>query len=414
MLKHGRHVRAEWCRARGEPDSLLVQRRGIVNVGIAGTGRMGAAIATRLLGQGHTVTIWNRTPAKLAPLVTAGAKAADSPAGVAAASEAIITILTDAAAIEATYHDRSGLLAGDVKGNLFIEMSTVQPETEQALAEKVRAKGAAMVECLGRTTGPARDGSSSPAGATDADFARAKPLLEQMCRRSEHVGPAGAGARMKLAINLPLLVYWQAFGEALALVQPLKLDPKRVIDIFADTSGGPNVLKARGSVVAAALEGKDTGPAGFDIDSMRKDLRTMVAAGEALGVEMPVTARALEAFEHAAAAGFGQRDGRPAHTGIARRAAPLIWPSGSKLPSFPRSPRTGRSGRSSATNRCACTTSAARSTPHTTRVLTGRRASRMASSTTTRSSARCTRGCSGSRPGRRSGRRAPSTSASIG
>ena len=204
-----------------------------------------------------------------------------------------------------------------MKGKLFIEMSTVQPETEQALAEKVRAKGAAIVECpVGGTTGPARDGKLFGfVGATDADFARAKPLLEQMCRRIEHVGPVGAGARMKLAINLPLLVYWQAFGEALALVQPLKLDPKRVIDIFADTSGGPNVLKARGSVVAAALEGKDTGPVGFDIDSMRKDLRTMIAAGEALGVDMPVTGRALEAFERAAAAGFGKRDGTtwPAH-----------------------------------------------------------------------------------------------------
>ncbi len=137
-----------------------------------------------------------------------------------------------------------------MKGKLFIEMSTVRPETEQALAEKVRAKGAAIVECpVGGTTGPARDGKLFGfVGATDADFARAKPLLEQMCRRIEHVGPAGAGSRMKLAINLPLLVYWQAFGEALALVQPLKLDPKRVIDIFADTSGGPNVLKARGSV----------------------------------------------------------------------------------------------------------------------------------------------------------------------
>jgi 3-hydroxyisobutyrate dehydrogenase len=279
-----------------------------VNVGIAGTGRMGAAIATRLLGQGHAVAVWNRTPAKLAPLLAAGAKAADTPAALAASSEAIITILTDAAAIDATY---GGLLSGDVKGKLFIEMSTVLPETEQALAEKVRAKGAAIVECpVGGTTGPARDGKLFGfAGATDADFARAKPLLEQLCRRIEHVGPAGAGARMKLAINLPLLVYWQAFGEALALVQPLKLDPKRVIDIFADTSGGTNVLKARGSVVAAALEGKDTGPAGFDIDSMRKDLRTMIAAGEALGVDMPVTARALETFEQAVAAGFGKRDG---------------------------------------------------------------------------------------------------------
>ncbi|HUL93469.1 MAG TPA: NAD(P)-dependent oxidoreductase [Burkholderiales bacterium] len=288
-----------------------------MNVGIAGTGRMGAAIATRLLGQGHAVTVWNRTPAKLAPLVTAGAKAAESPAALAAASEAIITILTDAAAIDATYGGTAGLLAGDVKGKLFIEMSTVQPETEQALAGKVRARGAAIVECpVGGSVGPARDGKLFGfVGATDADFARARPLLGEMCRRIEHVGPVGAGARMKLAINLPLLVYWQSFGEALALVQPLKLDPKRVIDIFADTSGGPNVLKARGSVVAAALEGKDPGPGGFDIDGMRKDLRTMLAAGEALGVEMPVTARALEAFEQAAAAGFGKRDGTtwPAH-----------------------------------------------------------------------------------------------------
>src|SRR5262245_16268708 len=101
---------------------------------------MGSAIATRLLGQGHTVTVWNRTPAKVAPLLTAGGTAAESPAALAAASEAIITILTDAAAIDATYGGTAGLLAGDVKGKLFIEMSTVQPETEQALAEKVRAK----------------------------------------------------------------------------------------------------------------------------------------------------------------------------------------------------------------------------------------------------------------------------------
>ena len=136
-----------------------------------------------------------------------------------------------------------------------------------------------------------------------------------MCRRVEHVGPIGAGTRMKLAINLPLLVFWQAFGEALALVQPLGLDPKRVMDIFADTSGGPNVLKLRGSVVAAALEGKETGPVGFDLESICKDLRTMVEEGNALRVGLPVTARALECFEEAVGAGFAKRDGTtwPAH-----------------------------------------------------------------------------------------------------
>jgi len=288
-----------------------------VNVGIAGTGRMGAAIATRLAGLGHHLTVWNRTPAKIAPLVAAGAQAAYSPAALAAASEVIITILTNAAAIDATYGGPKGLLAGDVKGKLFIEMSTVRPEVEQALAEKVRARGAAIVDCpVGGTTGPAREGKLFGfVGGAPADVARARAVLEQMCRRIEHMGSAGAGARMKLAINLPLLVYWQAFGEALSLVQPLGVDAQRLMDIFADTSGGPNVLKARGSVVAAALEGRDTGPVGFDIESVRKDLQTMVAEAKAMGLSVPVTARALECFERAAAAGLGEKDGTtwPAH-----------------------------------------------------------------------------------------------------
>ena len=308
-----------------------------MNIGIAGTGRMGAAIATRLGGLGHKVVVWNRTRAKLAPLVAAGAQAADSPAALAAASEVIITILTNAAAIDATYGGPKGLLAGDVKGKLFIEMSTVRPEIEQALADKVRAKGAAIVDCpVGGTTGPAREGKLFGfVGGADTDVARARALLAQMCRRIEHMGPTGAGARMKLAINLPLLVYWQAFGEALSLVQPLGVDAQRLMDIFADTSGGPNVLKARGSVVAAALEGRDTGPVGFDIESVHKDLQTMVAEAKAMGLNVPVTARALECFERAVAAGLGEKDGTtwPAHW--ARHGSPNATGTGRSRPDTP-------------------------------------------------------------------------------
>ena len=280
-----------------------------MNVGIAGTGRMGAAIATRLLGQGHAVTVWNRTPAKTAPLVATGAKAADSPAALASASEAIITILTDAAAIDAAYTGPAGLLAGDVKGKLFIEMSTVRPETGRALAEKVRVKGAAIVECpVGGTTGPAREGKLFGfVGATDADFARAKPLLEQMCRRIEHVGPVGAGASMKLAINLPLLVYWQALGEALSLARPLGLEPTRIMDILADTSGAPNMLKNRAASIATQLAGGDVSPT-VEIDNVRKDLRTMIEESHALGVALPVASRALECFDRASGDGLGAAD----------------------------------------------------------------------------------------------------------
>ena len=85
--------------------------------------------------------------------------------------------------------------------------------------------------------GPARDGKLfGLVGGDDADVARLRPVLDQLCRRVEHVGPVGSGARLKLAINLPLLVYWQSLGEALALCKPLNLPPERLVDIMADTS----------------------------------------------------------------------------------------------------------------------------------------------------------------------------------
>src|SRR6266513_1735691 len=205
-----------------------------MKIGIAGTGRMGAAIAQRLAGLGHEMKVWNRTAEKARGL---GLDVADSAARLADVSETLISILTDAAAV-----------------------------------------------------------------------ARARPLLDQMCRRVEHVGPVGAGAAMKLAINLPLLVFWQAFGEALSLCEPLGLDPARLMDIFADTSGGPNVLKVRGPAIAAALAGKDPGGATFNVDSIRKDLRTMLEEARALGRELPVAQRTLECFDRAARNGLGTAD----------------------------------------------------------------------------------------------------------
>ena len=281
-----------------------------MKIGIAGTGRMGTAIALRLMSVGHELTVWNRTAEKTQPLAAAGAKVAATPFQAASSSETVITILTDAAAIDTAYHARDGLLSGNVAGKLFIEMSTVRPETERKLAAKIRERNAVVVECpVGGTVGPAKDGKLFGfVGGETADVARARPLLDQLCRRVEHVGSVGAGASMKLAINLPLLVFWQAFGEALALCRSLGLDSARIVDIFADTSGGPNVLKGRGAVLAAALQGKDTGPITVDIDAMRKDLRTMVEEAESLGTSLPVTSRALECYDEASRAGLGRGD----------------------------------------------------------------------------------------------------------
>src|SRR5262245_16683806 len=270
-----------------------------MQIGIAGIGKMGAAIAERLIEVGHTITVWNRSPDKLKPLAAAGAAVAPTPAELAGKSEVIITILTDAAAIDTVYGGASGLLAGDVRGKLFIEMSTVRPQTQLALAAKVRAKDAALVECpVGGSIGPARQGKLiGLMGAEPADAARARPILEQLCRRLEHCGPIGAGSVMKLTINMPLMIYWQALGEALALCRPLGLDPARIMDLLADTSGGPNVLKVRGAGVAQMLKGGDGGPVTFDVDSAVKDLRTMVAEGKSRGVELPLTETTLGCYE---------------------------------------------------------------------------------------------------------------------
>ena len=292
-----------------------------MKIGIAGTGRMGAAMAARLIEVGREVTVWNRTPARTRDLAAAGARIAASPAALVESVDLVITMITDDRAIESLYHGAEGLLSGDAAGKLFVEMSTVRPEVEIALAGKVKAKGGSLIDCpVGGTVGPARDGKLFGfAGGSDADVARARPVLEQLCRRVEHVGPVGAGARMKLAINLPLMVYWQALGEALALCAPLRLDPDRLVGIFAETSGGPNVLKSRGPAIAAALRGQDTGPVTFDVDLIRKDLRVMIAEAGSLGIDLPVSQRALECFDDASREGLGPKDGASLPARFARR-----------------------------------------------------------------------------------------------
>lgn len=282
-----------------------------MHIGVAGLGGMGAAIAARLLEVGHQVTVWNRNAAKTKPLADAGAKVAATPAELASAVEAAITILTDGAAIDAVYNGPSGLLSGNVKGKLFIEMSTVAPKVETDLAAKVRAKGAALVECpVGGSIAPARQGKLlGLMGAVPADAERAKPILNQLCRRLEHCGPVGAGSSMKLAINLPLMVAWQAYGEAFAICRDVGWDPKRLLDLFVDTNGANPAMKNRAEMIVTMFEGRDPGPTTFSIANGVKDLRTMLETGTAKGIDMPVVKSTLAAFEEANKNGFGGGDG---------------------------------------------------------------------------------------------------------
>lgn len=291
-----------------------------MRIGVAGIGRMGGAIAAHFLEVGHKVTVWNRTADKVGPLVDAGAKVARTPSELAAQVEAVITILTNREALATVFEGPDGLLTADAKGRLFIEMSTVRPEDQVTLAETVRGAGGIFVECpVGGTVGPARQGKLlGVAGAAKEDFEKAKPLLDEMCRRVELVGPVGAGASMKLALNLPLLVYYQALAEAYTLCRHLGLDNAWLMAFLSETSGGPNVLKTRGPAIAAALDGKDAGAPSFDIDLVRKDLSTMLAEAEARGATLPLAERTLAIYDEAAKQGWGKRDGA---------WLPAYWPS---------------------------------------------------------------------------------------
>ncbi len=281
-----------------------------MKVGVCGTGKMGAAIAQRLMACGHEVAVWNRDPVKTQPLAALGASVAGSPAALCEACDVVITMVLDDNALDAVYRGVGGILSGNLANRLVVDMSTVLPATEEAIAAEAKGKGAAFVECpVGGTVGPAREGRLfGLAGGTDADVSRARPLLEQLCRRVEHVGSPGAGARLKLAINLPLLVYWQSLGEALALCRPLGLPPDRLVDIMADTSGAAAAMKNRAPDMARALAGQLPASASFDVRAARKDLSIMVAYAQTLGLDLPTAAAALKSFDEAATHGLADKD----------------------------------------------------------------------------------------------------------
>jgi 3-hydroxyisobutyrate dehydrogenase len=281
-----------------------------MKIGVCGIGRMGSSIAQRLMSVGHEVGVWNRNSAKTKPLVDAGAKLFTSPAALVDGCEVTIVMLLNDVATEAVYHMPDGLLKARLAGKLLIDMSTVRPDTMKAAGTSALQQNAAFVECpVGGSTAPAREGKLlGLVGGSKADVARAMPILEQLCRRIEHVGELGSGSMMKLAVNLPLLVYWQALGEALTICKPLNLPAERLIDILTDTSGAPAAMKGRGPVIAKVLGGAPLGETAFGLNAAKKDLACAVQFGASLHAELPVTASALACYEEAEAAGLGDAD----------------------------------------------------------------------------------------------------------
>lgn len=274
-------------------------------VGFIGLGKMGSVMAPRFLDAGHELTIWNRTPEKCAPVVDRGARSAATRADLVRSSDVVISILGDDASVLEVYQGDDGLLSGDAAGKLFIDMSTVQPVTSRKLAEHAAAANADFVEApVSGTVAPAADGKLfALVGGETSAFERAQPFLDILCRRTLYVGAVGQGALMKLVVNLPLGVYWQALAESVALGEAGGLDRKQILETIADSSAALAVLGLKTPAILG-----EPGAVAFDVDSMQKDILAMLETGSGLGVPLPAASAALTSYAAASAGGLGAED----------------------------------------------------------------------------------------------------------
>lgn len=283
-----------------------------MRLGLCGTGRMGSTIALRLIESGFSVVAWNRDEAKLPPLVEAGATTAANPAALIGAADVVVVSLLDDEAVRHVYGGDAGLVSGDLRDKTVIETSTIHPATARHMAGLVAARGGRFVECpVGGTVQPARAGKLvGLVGGEAAHVESIRPVLDAMCRRVEHLGPVGSGAAMKLAVNLPLIAYWEALGEALAVADGAGIDLDLAASLMIDSAGAIAVAPMRMPSVLQAVNASDAEqPTNFSTAGMAKDLRLMCEVAEEEGLAVPVAEAARNGFDRAIAAGWGPRDG---------------------------------------------------------------------------------------------------------
>lgn len=275
-------------------------------VGFVGLGRMGRPMASNLSRKGFRLAVHDINRDAVAELELLQAKGVASVAEASRDSEIVVTMLPNSAVVTAVVAGEGGILQHAKRGALIMDMSTVSPETTDALAAKAKEKGLAFVDApVGRLAAHADRGESLfMVGASAGDFERVKPLLEAMGNTIYHCGPVGTGTRTKLVNNLLAVASCQLNAEALALSQRFGLDLERTLDVLYGTTAVNGQLKVNWP--AKVLKG-DTAP-GFAIDLAHKDLSLIVEAANAAKVPMPMVAAAREAFSAARASGFGGQD----------------------------------------------------------------------------------------------------------
>ena len=273
----------------------------MAKIAFLGLGLMGRPMAARLLHAGHDLTVWNRTPEKAKPLVDQGAQTAPSPAEAAADADVVITMLATPEALQQVVFGDDGLASVLRSGQIFIEMSTVGPQTIRKIAPRL-ADGVTLVDAPVLGSIPqATDGTLEVfVGAKDDVFERVRPLLEAL-GNVRHVGGPLAGASIKLVVNLTLGAVMTTLGEALALGRAFSLDRGILLDVLEGSPIGSSVKNKRERIESGHY------PPNFKLALGEKDLRLVDSAAEESGIELRV-ARAARTWFTDAASLFGDLD----------------------------------------------------------------------------------------------------------
>jgi 4-hydroxybutyrate dehydrogenase / sulfolactaldehyde 3-reductase len=275
-------------------------------IGFIGLGRMGRPMASNLARKGFKLIAHDINPQAVRALVDLGATAANGVPGLAQASDVVITMLPSSLEVEDTVLGPDGVLAHSHAGQIIMDMSTVDPATTDRLAREAVKRGLSVVDApVGRLAMHADRGESLfMVGASDADFAKVRPLLEAMGTTIHHCGGVGTGMRTKLVNNYLAIVSCQLNAEALALSQRFGLDLEKTLEVIHGTTATNGQLKLNWA--NKVLKG-DIEP-GFTIDLAHKDLSLIVGAANAAKVPVPVAAAAREVFTMARSSDYAGRD----------------------------------------------------------------------------------------------------------
>ncbi len=281
------------------------QPAGPREIGFVGLGTMGGRIAGRLLAAGYEVSGTNRTRARAEALMARGLRWCETPRDVAAVADVTFSMVIDDDALRAVTSGPDGILAGLAERKIYLDMSTVSPETSRSLAEQVRSLGARMFDAPVSGGAPqAEEGSLTiMVGGDEQAFRLVEPLLLEFARTVRHVGANGQALVLKLATNISLAVQILALSEGALIAERAGISRALALDVMTSSVIGSPALKAR-----APLLLEPGRPGWFDMRMMHKDLQLALDTARELSVPAPSATATDEVLSTALELGYDHRD----------------------------------------------------------------------------------------------------------